>query len=92
MWRTNKATIGVGAVVVAGILAYNYYDMKEMSDLSQQTYLRLYGEGIYEYHALTGKGHPRLMTWPLPHCPADTRTGGKLNSPSTLMPSCVRRT
>jgi hypothetical protein len=55
MWRTNKATIGVGAVLVAGMLAYNYYDMKEMSDLSQQTYLRLYGEGIYEYHALTAK-------------------------------------
>ena len=26
-----------------------------MSDQSQQIYLRLYGEGIYEYHALTGK-------------------------------------
>src|ERR1700733_9926273 len=55
MWRANKATIVVGAVLVVGILAYNYYDVKEMSDLSQQTDLRLYGEGVYEYHALTGK-------------------------------------
>src|SRR6202521_1988397 len=52
---TNITIIGVGAVLVAGILAYNYYGVKEMSDQSQQNYLRLYGEGIYEYHALTGK-------------------------------------
>ena len=55
MWRANKATIGLGAVVVAVITAYNYHGVKEMSNQSQQIYLRLYGEGIYEYHALTGK-------------------------------------
>src|SRR5262245_38269219 len=55
MCRAKKATIVVGAVLAAVILAYNYYGVKEMSDLSQQTYLRLYGESIYEYHALTGK-------------------------------------
>jgi hypothetical protein len=55
MWWANKATIGVGAVVVAVVMAYNHYGMKEMSDQSQQNYLRLYGSSIYEYHALTGK-------------------------------------
>jgi hypothetical protein len=55
MWRAHKATIGLGAVVVAVITAYNYHGVKEMSDQSQQIYLRLYGESIYEYHALTGK-------------------------------------
>ena len=54
MWRANKATIGVAAALVVGMLAYNYYHVTEMTDLSQQTYLRLCGEGIYEYHALTG--------------------------------------
>jgi hypothetical protein len=55
MWRANKATIGVGAVLVVLLMAYNYNGVREMSDLSQQIYLRLYGESIYEYHALTGK-------------------------------------
>jgi hypothetical protein len=55
MGRPNKATIVVGAIVVALILAYNAYGLKEMSDQSQQAYLRLYGESIYEYHALTGE-------------------------------------
>jgi hypothetical protein len=55
MWWANKTTIFAGAVVVAVIMAYNYYHVKEMVDLSQQIYLRLYGESIYEYHALTGK-------------------------------------
>jgi hypothetical protein len=41
--------------LVLAIAAYHFFDVKEMSDLSQQTYLRLYGESIYEYHALTGK-------------------------------------
>jgi hypothetical protein len=54
MWSANKITIGLGAVVIAAMMAYNYYGMKEMSDLSQQVYLRIYGESIYEYHALTG--------------------------------------
>jgi hypothetical protein len=54
MGQANKLAIGVGAVVV-GILAFKSYSVKEMSDLSQQTYLRLYGEGMYEYHAQTGK-------------------------------------
>ncbi len=51
----NMATIGVGAVLVAVIIAYNYYHVMEMNDLSQQASLSLYGEGIYEYHALIGK-------------------------------------
>jgi hypothetical protein len=55
MWRANKATIGVGACVVAVVMAYNYQGMEEMTDQSQQNYLRIYGEGIYEYRALTGK-------------------------------------
>jgi hypothetical protein len=55
MWRANKATIGLGAVVVAVITAYNYQGVKEMADQSQQIYLRLYADSIYEYHTLTGK-------------------------------------
>ena len=55
MWPANKATIGLGAVVVAVIMAYNYHGVKEMNVLSQQVYLRLYGESLYEYHALTGE-------------------------------------
>ncbi|HYV34111.1 MAG TPA: hypothetical protein VE988_00315 [Gemmataceae bacterium] len=55
MASVNKAAIGVGAVVAAVIVAYNYDDVKEMGDMSQQIYLRLYGESIYEYHALTGE-------------------------------------
>jgi hypothetical protein len=55
MWWANRATIGVGAVLVAALMASNYYHVREMTDLSQQASLRLYGEGIYEYHALTGK-------------------------------------
>jgi hypothetical protein len=55
MWRANKATIGVGAVLVVVIMAYNYSGVKDMSDQSAQNYLRLYGSSIYEYHALTGK-------------------------------------
>jgi hypothetical protein len=55
MCRANKATIVVGAVLVVGVLAHDYYDLRDMADLSQQSSLRLYGEGIYEYHALTGK-------------------------------------
>ena len=42
-------------MLAAVIMAYYYYDVKEMKDLFQQIYLRLYGSSIYEYHALTGK-------------------------------------
>jgi hypothetical protein len=55
MWRVNKATIGVCAVLVAMMVAYNVYHIKDMSDQSTQNYLRLYASGIYEYHALTGQ-------------------------------------
>jgi hypothetical protein len=51
----NIAIISGGAVLVAVIMASNYYGMKEMNDLPSQVYLRLYGESIYEYHALTGE-------------------------------------
>ena len=55
MWSANKVTVGLALVLVAVITAYNYYHVKEMSDLSQEIYLRLYGESIYEFHALTGR-------------------------------------
>jgi type II secretory pathway pseudopilin PulG len=55
MWRVNKATIGVGAVLVAVMIVYSFYHIKDMSDQSTQNYLRLYASSIYEYHALTGK-------------------------------------
>ncbi len=55
MGWANKATIGLGAVLVAVIMAYNYQGV-DRSDISYtQNYLRLYGSSIYEYHALTGK-------------------------------------
>ena len=31
MWRANKATIVVAAVLVVGIVAYNYYDVMWMT-------------------------------------------------------------
>jgi hypothetical protein len=49
------AIISVGAVLVVVIMTNNYHGVMEMKDLSVQAYLRLYGESIYEYHALTGK-------------------------------------
>ena len=55
MWRVNKATIGVGAVLVAVMIVYSFYHIKDMSDQSTQNYLRLYASSIYEYHALTGQ-------------------------------------
>lgn len=60
MWGANKAAIGVGAVVVAVVMAYNYHGVKEMSEQSQQVYLRLYGDSIYEYRALTGAWPSRV--------------------------------
>jgi hypothetical protein len=60
MLRSNRVTIGICAVLVVGILAYNYYSVKEMSEQAQQTYLRMLGEGIYEYHAKTGNWPVRL--------------------------------
>lgn len=57
MLRADKTTIGVGVLAIAVITAYNCYHVKEMTEQSEQIYLRLYGESIYEYHALTG-------TWP----------------------------
>ena len=56
----NKATIGVGALLVVGVLVYNYYDVKEMSDLGQEIDMRMLGECTYEYHALTGKWPSQL--------------------------------
>jgi hypothetical protein len=53
-WAT-KATIGGGVVLVVVIMAYNYHTIKVLNDQTNQVYLRLYGESIYEYHALTGK-------------------------------------
>ncbi len=54
MWWVNKASIGVGGVLIAVIMSYNYYGV-DRSDISYtQNYLRLYGSSIYEYHALTG--------------------------------------
>ncbi len=55
MWRMDKTIIGLGVALIVTSTVYNCYDVKEMTDLSQQIYLRLYGECIYEYHALTGK-------------------------------------
>jgi hypothetical protein len=47
-------------VLVASSVAYNSYDIKEMSEQSFQIYLRLYGESIYEYHTLTGEWPSRV--------------------------------
>ena len=60
MWRVNKATIVVAVVLVVGIVAYNYYDVMWMSDVGQHSDVRLIGEGIYEYHAKTGKWPSKL--------------------------------
>jgi hypothetical protein len=49
------AILGIGAMAVAFIMANDYHSVMEMKDLSIQAYLRLYGESIYEHHALTGK-------------------------------------
>jgi hypothetical protein len=51
----NIATIVVAAVLVVGIVACNYYDVMWMSNVGAHADMRLYGEGIYEYHAKTGK-------------------------------------
>lgn len=57
---TNLAFIGVCAMLIAVIMADNYRFVNEMNDLSSQAYLRLYGESIYEYHALSGKWPSRI--------------------------------
>src|SRR5437660_1157014 len=59
MWRANRVAIGLGAVLVVGVLVANYYDEEEIYK-AQQVYLRLYGESLYEYHALTGKWPSRI--------------------------------
>ena len=55
MWRSSKVIIGMCVVLAAVMVVHNYHDLMEMKDRSVQADLRLYGEGIYEYHALTGK-------------------------------------
>jgi hypothetical protein len=60
MRRANKPTIVVAAVLVVGIVAYNYYDVMWMSDVGSHSDMRLIGEGIYEYHAKTGKWPSKL--------------------------------
>lgn len=55
MWRVDKTTIGLSVGLLVVITAFSVYDVKEMTDQSQRNYLRLYGDSIYEYHALTGK-------------------------------------
>ena len=54
MAAVASAPMIFAVAIVAVMMAYNFYGVMEMSDLSQQIYLRLYGESIYEYHALTG--------------------------------------
>ena len=56
----NIATIVVAAVLVVGIVAYNYYDVMWISDVGQHSDMRLIGESIYEYHAKTGKWPSKL--------------------------------
>src|SRR5262249_39400381 len=56
----NIATILVGAVLVVGIVAYNYYDVEWMADVGSHNDMLLIGEGIYEYHAKTGKWPSKL--------------------------------
>jgi hypothetical protein len=61
--RRRKAIIPASALVLAGALAvFNYYSRQDASHQAIQFYLRLYGAGIYEYHAQTGR-------WPT--CPDD---------------------
>jgi hypothetical protein len=55
-----KAKIVMGAVLVVGIVAYNYYDVMWMADVGSHSDMRLIGEGIYEYHAKTGKWPSKL--------------------------------
>ena len=56
----NIATIVAAAVLVVGIVAYNYYDVMWMSAVGQDNEMRVIGEGIYEYHAKTGKWPSKL--------------------------------
>jgi hypothetical protein len=56
----NIATILVAAVLVVGIVAYNYNDVMWMSDVGSHSDMRLIGEGIYEYHAKTGNWPSKL--------------------------------
>ena len=56
----NIAIIVVATVLVVGIVAYNYYDVMWMSDVGSHSDMRLIGEGIYEYHAKTGKWPSKL--------------------------------
>ena len=56
----NNATIVVALVLIVGIVAYNYCDVMWMSDLGSHSDMRLIGEGIYEYHAKTGKWPSKL--------------------------------
>jgi hypothetical protein len=60
MRRAKIATIVVAAFLVVGIVAYNYYDVVWMSNVGQHSDMRLIGEGIYEYHAKTGKWPSKL--------------------------------
>ena len=59
MSQQRLLCIIAGAILVAVVVnlrpSTGIMDVAQMSDQSQQIYLRLYGEGIYEYHALTGK-------------------------------------
>lgn len=56
----NLAIIAVGGVLVAGSIAFNCHDIDEMTELSLHNHMSLYGEGIYEYHALTGEWPSRI--------------------------------
>ena len=56
----NIATIVMAAVLVVGIVAYNYYDVMWMADVGSHSDMRLIGEGIYEFHAKTGKWPSKL--------------------------------
>jgi hypothetical protein len=56
----NIATIVVAAFLIVGIVAYNYYHVMWMSDVGQHGDMRLIGEGIYEFHAKTGKWPAKL--------------------------------
>jgi hypothetical protein len=60
MRLANIATIVAAAVLVVGIVAYNCYDVMWMSDVGSHSDMQVIGEGIYEYHAKTGKWPSKL--------------------------------
>jgi hypothetical protein len=56
MWRRNGGLLLGCAILLALIVpVVRYYSRSDVAHLAIQTWLRLYGSAIYEYHSKTGQ-------------------------------------